>query len=109
MRIYIIGDANSCLEIPVRFSEKQEVEDNEKLQATLDIAQPTRFFQSLQAKFADNKIKENLYRTSAQKIIEWMKAKFDDGELSDGCFELTIFDLPIERTVTTFSRNIKQN
>ena len=107
MQIHIIGDNDYYIATPVRLSEKAEVGGNEKLWATLDVEPQARFFKAFHEKFGNERIKDGVYRSSAQKVIEWMKSKFDEGELSNSTFELKIFDWPIERTVTTFSRTAR--
>lgn len=104
--IYIIGDVDSSCVIPARISTSKDVNEEEKVWASISMENISQATSEINSMLASHKTGNSSYRVSAQQIIERLKCSFDDGSLGDCLFSLSLFDWHVPGTTTVFSRSI---
>lgn len=103
-KLYIIGDEDSPLAVPVRISNSSSAVEGERLWAELEIDDAPRFMSHVRSCFGDRDMGEGSYGTCAQQLIERTRTALDDGDLSDCVFSLSLFDWHVPNTTTVFAR-----
>ena len=102
--LHIIGDNDSPLAIPVRFSDNNSHNDNEKIWATLQIGDSLALLKALSRRLHTPFPLNSNCHESPQHIIGAIKLLLDDGDMAEQEFRLDMFDWYVPGTVTTFSR-----
>ena len=104
--IYIIGDVDSSCSIPARISTSNDVNEEEKVWASISMENLSRLMFEINSMFADRKNGDSSYHVSAQHMIDRLQSSFNDGPLGDCLFSLSLFDWHVPGTTTLFSRSI---